>query len=481
VILRNISSIAGVNVLKAVASVLVSFVVAHAVTPSIYGLVAFSIPLMTFTTLLTDLGLASAIVRHPDLTRAEAGAAVALMGLTGVGGGAVLALLARPLEHEFAMVGLAAVLSGYGAVTMLSIWAAAPRALLERKYAYTRIAAVETAALAAGLLCFAASLAASAGVMSLVIYQITFQFVRVACFLPLSRTLFDLNFRLGRIVSLMQVGGWVLVTNVMSYCARNLDNLLIGAFLGTASLGVYGLAYQFMTLPLVLITWPVSGILLSTLARLPAAAQSAKATVICAIMTGTAAVTFPMMAFLMVGSHFPLDTIYSTRWAGLATIVTMLAPVGAVQSIAAYGGAVLTEKGAVRLNFVLSTLNGGTLSAVFFTSVWFGLFALVVAYTVAAVLVSGIYIYFMCREAQIALRHFLACLMPGALAAGCAVLAVALVPGLPTRTLGQWLACVAVFAFVVLGVYGLLRRRLIASVRALTQSGGEIATVLQRA
>ena len=480
-ILRNIASIAGLNVLKAVASVLVSFVVARAVTPSAYGLVAFSIPLMTFITLLTDLGLASAIVRHPDLTRSEAGAAVALMGLTGLGGGIVLALIARPIEHGFAMAGLGSVLAGFAAVTMLSIWAAAPRALLERQYAYTRIAAVETAALAFGLTCFAISLAASAGIMALVIYQIAFQFVRAVCFIVMSRALFDLNYRIWRILSLMQVGGWVLLTNVMSYCARNLDNLLIGAFLGTASLGLYGLAYQFMTLPLVLITWPVSGVLLSTLARLQTKARSAKGKVICAITTGTAAITFPMMAFMMFGSRFPLEAIYSTRWAGLATIVMILAPVGAVQSIAAYGGAVLMEKGAVRLNFILSILNGGTLSAVFFISVWFGLLALVSAYTVGAVIVSGILIYFMCREAEITLRQFLVCLLPGMLAAGFGVLAVAVLPGLSPQTLAQWLLCVAVFAIVVLGVYGLLRRRLFEAVRALTQSGSDIVTALQGA
>jgi len=333
-IIRNMSAMAGLNALKAVSSVLVSFLVAHAVAPAAFGLVAFSIPLMTFLTVMTDLGLTSAIVRHPELSRSEAGAAVALMAITGFAGGILLAALARPMESVLSLHGLRPVLTGYAGVTLLSIWAAGPRALLERQYAYTKVASVEATALAAGLAVCTVGLASSAGIMALVAYQLTFQLIRAIGFALLARRLFVLNLGVGRILALVEVGGWVLLTNLMVYCARNLDNLLIGAFLGAASLGIYGLAYQFMTLPLVLITWPISGVLLSTLARLNRGGGVAKAEVICAVFTGTAAVSFPMMGFMIFGARFPIEAVYAERWHGLAKIVALLAPVGAVQSMA---------------------------------------------------------------------------------------------------------------------------------------------------
>jgi O-antigen/teichoic acid export membrane protein len=474
-IIRNMSSTAGMNALKALASFMVSFAVARVVSPGAFGLVAFSIPLMTFITLLTDFGLTSAMVRHPELSRSEAGAAIALMGITGLVGGALLAGSAGALEAALALHGLQPVLIGYGLVTLLSIWAAGPRALLERRYVYTTIAIVEGVALAAALAVFAASLALAPGIMSFVFFQVVLQLVRALGFIVLSRDMFRLNLAVGKVLPLAQIGGWVLLTNLSSYLARNLDRILIGAYLGAASLGIYGLAYQFMTIPLVLITWPVSGVLLSTLARLRAAPQAARVDVICAVLTGTAAITFPTMGFLTFGARFPIEAVYAARWDGLAAIVALLAPVGAVQSISAFGGAVLTEKGAVRLNFVLGLLNGCILSCVFFASVWFGLATVVAAYMAGAVLVSVMLIYYMCREAGISARRFGFCLVPGTLAALVGAAASEAVTGLSPQTWRQWALCVLVYCLGMLGVYGAIRQHLFGPLRALARSGSAIA------
>jgi O-antigen/teichoic acid export membrane protein len=247
------------------------------------------------------------------------------MAAIGLAGGVLVAAAAGPLQQALAMPQLAQVLLGFAAVTACSIWATVPRALLERHLDYQRIALVEAAALLCALAWFCVSLMAGLGVLALVGFHVLLQAVRAVCFTLLARAFVERGGRLAEVVALMRVGGWVFVTNLLSFAARNLDRFLIGAVLGAAALGLYGMAYQFMTIPLMLIAWPASGVLLATLSRMGSDAQG-KAAVVCAVLTATATVSVPVMAFLSFGARHPMETLLDPHWSGLADIVAVLAP-----------------------------------------------------------------------------------------------------------------------------------------------------------
>jgi O-antigen/teichoic acid export membrane protein len=465
-VLRSMALMTGLNVAKAAASLIISIMIASVVPPEQFGLVAFAIPLMAFITLVTDMGLSNAIVRHPQLDRRQAGAAIGMMSIAGLVGSALMVVGAMPIETMMSMQGVGRVLLGFAAVTACSIWATGPRALLERTLSYSQIVAVEAVGLVAALIAFGFGIMASAGIMALVAFHVVLQAIRALAFTWFARRLFQINLNVASISILAQVGGWVFVTNLLSYFARNLDRMLIGGVLGAASLGLYGLAYQFMTIPLMLISWPVSGVLLSTLSRMDKA-EADKPAVICAVVTATASITLPMMTFLLFGVRYPIEVFYADRWDGLTEIIMVLAPVGAVQAIAVYNSAVLVQKGAVRLNFYLGLLNGLALSGVFLMTVWFGLNTLIVSYALAAIAVSATMIYFMCREAGIGVRMFSRCFLPGGTAAILGIFTVALLTGFRPESIRHWALATTAYLAVVLVVFFVQRGRLLASVRAL--------------
>ncbi|PZP32066.1 MAG: hypothetical protein DI603_11455 [Roseateles depolymerans] len=471
-ILRSIAAMSLLNVAKAAAALLISVAIASRVAPSEFGLVAFSIPLMAFLTLLTDLGLSSAIVRHTALDRQQTGAVVSLLGLAGLGGAALLALSAGALEHALHLPGLTPVLLGFAWITAMSIWATAPRALLERGLAYPRIAAVEAVALLGGLAVFAAVLQLQAGVLALVAYHATLQTLRALLFTRLAWALFELSLRWRRIASLLQVGGWVLANNLLSFAARNADRMLIAPVLGATALGLYGLAYQFMTIPLVLLSWPVSGVLLSALSRLrhdPAGQREVTA----AVLTGTATFSLPLMAYLMLLAPQALAQVYAQRWAGLSTLVMLLAPAGMLQSLAVYCSSVLLEAGRHRLNFLLGLLWGGGLTVTFVASVSWGLNALTLSFALVSSAISLLMIVVMCRSAGLGAGRFARCLLPGGVAALAGSAAGLLVQqqfaGSAHGGL-QALLAGAAFVAAALAACALLRGRLLDSGRALVRA-----------
>ena len=68
----------------------------------------------------------------------------------------------------------------------------------------------------------------------------------------------------------MRFGGNLTGFNFINYFNRNLDNILLGYYLGAGPLGVYSRAYSLLLLPLREINGPASAVLLPALSRLQA-------------------------------------------------------------------------------------------------------------------------------------------------------------------------------------------------------------------
>ena len=267
-IIRSIGMMTFINILKGIISLLLSFYVAKAVSPAEFGLVAFAIPLAALITLLTDLGIANAIVRERSLNKRQSGSAFVLMLAFGLIGGFALAILAMPIQWASGLPGVQDVVIGFSIVACFSVWATCPRALIERELEYKKISAVELIALVIATVVFFLALRGDRGIFALVAFHIAMQCIRSLLFLWYARSLFTWVLIPRGITPLLQTGGWIFGSNLLSYASRNLDRFIIAAYLGAAAVGLYGFAYQFMTVPLVLLAWPASGVLMSSLSRL---------------------------------------------------------------------------------------------------------------------------------------------------------------------------------------------------------------------
>ncbi len=449
---KNILSMSGLSLYRNAIQFGMNIAIAAFVPPGAYGLVVFTTPFVVLIALLTDLGMTSAITRAPSLSRDEAGAAMGAMMAGGLGCACVMVAIAWPLEHAIAMPGLARVMAAMAGVVVLSISAATPRALLERELRYAQIARIEAVAIA---LSAAAGLTAAwhgAGVWSLVLYNLLAQAMRLAAFWWDARRDLRPNLHLGRLGPLLSFGGWVLASNILNFLARNSDNLLIGASLGAAAVGIYGLAYQFMLAPLMAITWPTSAILLATLRDEDPHGPRAQAMVE-SVLSATALLVLPAMLYLTFGLAFPVHALLSDRWAGVPGIVAWLAPAGALQAISSYNGALLMVAGRARAQFALTVVNTLVLVTTFVVSLPFGLMALVHAYTVVITLLSLAFLAMIVALTGLALGRLASALASPMLASGAGVLAVVCVGGDHTGNWSGWGGATALYGTVVVGCY----------------------------
>lgn len=469
--LKNLASMSSLNLFKAGVQFAISTLVTLFVLPAEYGLITFSLPIIQFIALMTDLGLGSAIIRQPGLTAKDAGAALSLSLVVASISGLILALCAPAIQHGSGMAGLAPVLAALALAVACTIAAAVPRALLERNLRYQQVAVVEGAAtLAAAVLCAVLVMAADAGIWGVIAFHVALQGLRACAFLALTRDQYSLTQQWRGVLPLMRFGGWVLASNVINFAARNAQSLLIGTTLGAVAVGLYGIAYQVMLLPLMALAWPASGVLLATLSRLQQpdsrTPAGAFAPPVLALSLLTATITFPLMAWTMIGLDFPVRQLLNPAWHDALALIQVLAPLGAIQALAAYNGAVLIARGHARLQFHVNLVSSLALLAAFCVSLQFGIKAFALSYLIVGMIVAA---------GQIGAKLWAAGITPGEYLRILAIPVTAAVAGYGAARLvawqpadwTSWLEATLAFVCVVLAVNAVGRRPIVHAVRGL--------------
>ncbi|MGY4615513.1 O-antigen/teichoic acid export membrane protein [Bradyrhizobium sp. USDA 4472] len=476
-LLKNIASMGGLNLFRSAIQFLMNIVLAGFVSPSEYGLVVFTLPFITFISMLTDLGLSSSIVRHPDLTKQQAGGVVTLVLIAGAVCAGILAMASFGIQSATGLAGLQPIMMAMSGIVVLSIVATPPRALLERQLRYPLIARVEGGAVVFSALLSVITVFQGAGIWALVLYNGLMQTLRMVLFLYFARDGFALNMRWRTLIPMLSFGGWVMLGNILTFAARNGQNILIGIWLGAAEVGLFGLAYQFMLVPLMIIAWPASSVLLATLSRHRNEPSHFERTV-CATCAVTAALSFPAMGYFVFGLQYPLTTFMSPKWHSIPSIVSWLAPLGAVQAIAAYNGVILLARGEAKLQFWAGVIGSGLTLIVFVVSLPYGLMMMVKAYVLTGVFIAAGFLVVAARRAGLSLRRILIAVCPGMFAMLAGLVTVTVAGQFHGDALWSWVGLSLLYGAVVLATFALMRNQLVSHWQELIRERGASAVVV---
>lgn len=459
--LKNLLSMSGMNVLKSGLQFAMTLMMTYFAAPAEFGLVTFSLPFVGFIALLTDLGMSSAMVQRPTLDRDEAGAAITLICAIGLVCAVILAAIAAPLASGLEMDGLAGVLATLSVSVVLSIAALGPRAVLERHLRYQMVASVEIIAVFVSVLSCVLGALLGWGVWALVSYYVVTQIVRSIAFAIIARNDVRLNFQWGRVRSILSFGGWVLASNLLNFAGRAVGNLLIGAAVGSAAVGLYGLAYQIMILPLMVITWPGSGVLMATLSRQAATGSiEERNKIICGVLSLTAAVVFPGMLYLTFGADYLFTAFFPAKWSGIIPLVGLMSIAGAAQSITAYSGAILLSRGKAQLQFWVSTANSVSTILAFVIGLKFGLIGIIKIYLVVTLIVSVATMLITAWQTELPVVDLVKSLAPATIASILGLIVANRALGMAATPSSAWLLSTAAYIVTIAICYLLFHRQL---------------------
>jgi PST family polysaccharide transporter len=186
---------------------------------------------------------------------------------------------------------------------------------------------------------------------------------------------------------LLRFGANLTGASFIIYFAQNMDNLLVGRFLGPTALGFYNLAYNLLVLPVTAISNVVGRVMFPALSII----QHDKRLVRDAYVRANryiAAISFPLMIWVLVAAPELIRVVYGPKWVPVIPLIQIFALAGLEQSIAFNVNWLFTSQGRTDMMFRLSIFTTVAVLISFVVGLRGGVEGVVIAYTVTLYLTA---------------------------------------------------------------------------------------------
>ncbi|MDN3686530.1 lipopolysaccharide biosynthesis protein [Cyclobacterium jeungdonense] len=312
--------------------------------PEAYGLVGMITVFSGFANLFVDFGFSSAIIYDPKLTQNKISSVFWLNLLIGVFI-YIIFFFSSPLLAEFYNLEELEVLTKVVTISLIiNSLSGVPNSLITKSIRFKNII---RASWISTIISYAVAFYLAFqgfGVWSLVFQTLILSVLnlifvwKIASFKP------SFYFSSKDIKSLISYGSGIAGTNLLGYLTRNLDNLLVGKFLGESSLGIYARSYSLMMLPLKNISSIFTKVLFPAFSKI----QNQPDVIAFYYLKSTKTIalfSFPLMfGFFAVAEEFVL-LFLGKDWVEAIAIIKMLSILGAVQSVLTLNGVIYNSLG----------------------------------------------------------------------------------------------------------------------------------------
>lgn len=322
----------------------ITAILARLLTPADFGVLAMVTVFTSFIALFSELGLGAALVQRKGVTEAHLSTAFWMTLLAGAAL-MILTMASSPLVAWFyGRDRLTPIVLVISVNFLIGATGAVPQALLQRNMEFGRLALIENGALLGSGLAAIFLAWRGWGVWSLVGQSVVSVSLTAGLAWSLSGWRPRWLFRRSCLRELWGFSSHLLGFNVLHYAARNLDNLLIGKFLGATALGYYTLAYRLMMLPLQNVSWVLGRVLFPAFARIQTELARVRHNYI-RLIRYISLLTFPMMAGMAVVAPELIRILYGNQWERAIFLVRVLCLVGLLQSVGTTVGTIYLSQG----------------------------------------------------------------------------------------------------------------------------------------
>jgi PST family polysaccharide transporter len=225
-------------------------VLARLVSPEEFGIMGIALIVMEFSKMFAHMGVGPAIVQRKELEHRHLTTGFTFSFCMGILFATILIIISPYLAAFFKMPELIRVLRVISLVFLIDSFTLIALALLQRRMKFKNIASIEITSYTFGYGVVGIILAFSGfGVWALVgakLSQVALSTLLLVIFQPFPKRP---GFEMKAFKELIFFGGGMTIAMSANFLANQGDKLVIGRLLGAGALGIYGRAYQFMTLP----------------------------------------------------------------------------------------------------------------------------------------------------------------------------------------------------------------------------------------
>lgn len=373
-------------------SLAVFTILSRLLSPEDFGVVALALVFTGLLKLLAEQGLADALIQRTELEPEHMDTAF----WVSIGTGTVLAALlavSSPLiadlvnEPEFAPV-----LTALSAVLILTGLSSVQRALLTRDMRFATLTARTLFSVVVGGLVGVVAALVGLGVWSLVLQQLTIEVVGVIVLWTAGGWRPRLRFSRAHLRDVLPFGANAAGFRLLRFFNTRVDNLVVGAVLGTTALGFYVVAYRLLEMLLNLTTTIVGKVAFPVFSRI----QDDRERILSAyyrIISLTSAIAFPSFLGLVVVAPEVTQLVFGSQWEQSVPVMRVLALAGLIDSVIFLNNIVIKALGKPSWRVVITGVTAMASVPAFLVAVNWGIVVVAAAFTAVSLAMAPLWLF----------------------------------------------------------------------------------------
>lgn len=339
-----------------IVSLVISAILARLLSPEDFGTITIATVILSFFAILSDLGIAPAIVQNKELSKSDINSIFSFTGYLGVVVSLIFFLISPIITNFYSVDSLLNICKLLSINLFFSALNIVPNALLlkTKRFKFIAIRTVSVQVLL-GIIAIIAAFS-SVGMYSLLIApigsSITIFFVNYLQN-PLK---FSFSPRVESLKKIASFSAYQFLFSVINYFSRNLDNLLIGKYIGVVDLGFYDKSYRLMMLPLSNITHVITPVLHPILSE----HQNDRDYIFNAylkLLRLLSYIGFPLSVLLYFQSANIITIVFGNQWAESVPIFQILAISVAPQILNSTLGSIFQSTNETKKLFFIGNIN----------------------------------------------------------------------------------------------------------------------------
>ena len=401
---------------KAILQLLAVVVLARLLSPQDFGIMAMVFPLIAFATVFQQAGLGSAVLQRETLTHQELSTIFWTNAAIGSLLCGLLVVVAPWVAHFYHEPRVLALTKASGLLMMLGALSSQHLALLSRQMKFSRLALIDVLSLTIGT---------STGIISAYIFGSYWAIFFLSFGTSASMCFFAwmLNgWRPGRMAPLQHIkdvllfGGHITASNLATYFGRNLDNILIGRWIGSVALGYYERAYKVVLLPVLFVHMPLYRVLVPMLSQARQNQERYRQLFILGFQLSLF-MTFPGTFVLIVAAREIVLIVMGEQWLVAAPIFSWLALATLAQLATGPLSMIFVSQDRSREAMISSIVSSLFSSMAFVIGLQWGAVGVAAVYAISELIRTPVMLWYATRKGPVAMRDTTLALMPFLLAA----------------------------------------------------------------